>query len=71
MYHLSDGIYGAFSCLLFDSPCPRPQLHKVRVWPSLRRPQRVPRIVSHCLTQLCSPLHRGCPRLYAGGEQRL
>ncbi|XP_014801960.1 PREDICTED: antizyme inhibitor 2 [Calidris pugnax] len=28
VYHLSDGIYGAFSCLLFDSPCPRPQLHK-------------------------------------------
>ncbi|KAM6045437.1 antizyme inhibitor 2 [Chlamydotis macqueenii] len=25
VYHLSDGIYGAFSCLLFDSPCPRPQ----------------------------------------------
>ncbi|XP_009560119.2 antizyme inhibitor 2 [Cuculus canorus] len=30
MYHLSDGIYGTFSCLLFDSPCPRPQLHKRR-----------------------------------------
>ncbi|XP_075577949.1 antizyme inhibitor 2 isoform X1 [Pelecanus crispus] len=30
MYHLSDGIYGTFSCLLFDSPCPRPQLHKKR-----------------------------------------
>ncbi|XP_054251132.1 antizyme inhibitor 2 isoform X2 [Indicator indicator] len=28
MYHLSDGIYGTFSCLLFDSPCPTPQLHK-------------------------------------------
>ncbi|XP_019329081.1 PREDICTED: antizyme inhibitor 2 isoform X1 [Aptenodytes forsteri] len=28
VYHLSDGIYGTFSCLLFDSPCPRPQLHK-------------------------------------------
>ncbi|XP_039589457.1 antizyme inhibitor 2 isoform X1 [Passer montanus] len=28
VYHLSDGIYGAFSCLLFDSPCPRPQLPK-------------------------------------------
>ncbi|XP_021139042.2 antizyme inhibitor 2 isoform X2 [Columba livia] len=28
VYHLSDGIYGAFSRLLFDSPCPRPQLHK-------------------------------------------
>ncbi|KAL9824896.1 antizyme inhibitor 2 isoform 1-T2 [Geothlypis trichas] len=28
VYHLSDGIYGAFSCLLFDSPCPRPRLHK-------------------------------------------
>ncbi|XP_068015314.1 LOW QUALITY PROTEIN: antizyme inhibitor 2 [Melanerpes formicivorus] len=28
MYHLSDGIYGAFSCLLFDSPCPTPRLHK-------------------------------------------
>ncbi|XP_059686753.1 antizyme inhibitor 2 isoform X2 [Gavia stellata] len=30
VYHLSDGIYGAFSCLLFDSPCPKPQLHKRR-----------------------------------------
>ncbi|XP_075029398.1 antizyme inhibitor 2 isoform X2 [Calonectris borealis] len=30
VYHLSDGIYSTFSCLLFDSPCPRPQLHKVR-----------------------------------------
>ncbi|XP_064327442.1 antizyme inhibitor 2 isoform X1 [Phalacrocorax carbo] len=28
VYHLSDGIYDTFSCLLFDSPCPRPQLHK-------------------------------------------
>ncbi|XP_032859199.2 antizyme inhibitor 2 isoform X1 [Tyto alba] len=28
VYHLSDSIYGAFSCLLFDTPCPRPQLHK-------------------------------------------
>ncbi|XP_017683926.1 PREDICTED: antizyme inhibitor 2 [Lepidothrix coronata] len=28
VYHLNDGIYGAFSCLLFDSPCPRPRLHK-------------------------------------------
>ncbi|XP_062486934.1 antizyme inhibitor 2 isoform X1 [Pezoporus occidentalis] len=28
VYHLSDGIYGAFSCLLFDSPCPTPQLPK-------------------------------------------
>ncbi|XP_054657979.1 antizyme inhibitor 2 isoform X1 [Grus americana] len=28
VYHLNDGIYGTFSCLLFDSPCPRPQLHK-------------------------------------------
>ncbi|KAM6296115.1 antizyme inhibitor 2 [Aegotheles albertisi] len=28
VYHLSDGIYGTFSCLLFDSPCPRPRLHK-------------------------------------------
>ncbi|XP_030320218.1 antizyme inhibitor 2 isoform X2 [Calypte anna] len=28
VYHLSDGTYGAFSCLLFDSPCPRPRLHK-------------------------------------------
>ncbi|XP_068273862.1 antizyme inhibitor 2 isoform X3 [Nyctibius grandis] len=28
IYHLSDGIYGAFRCLLFDSPCPRPRLHK-------------------------------------------
>ncbi|XP_009695887.1 PREDICTED: LOW QUALITY PROTEIN: antizyme inhibitor 2, partial [Cariama cristata] len=28
VYHLSDGIYGAFGCLLFDSPCPRPQLPK-------------------------------------------
>ncbi|XP_074782246.1 antizyme inhibitor 2 isoform X4 [Athene noctua] len=28
VYHLSDGVYGAFSCLLFDSPCPRPQLRK-------------------------------------------
>lgn len=35
VYHLSDGIYGAFSCLLFDSPCPRPQLHKVRSSPGL------------------------------------
>jgi len=34
VYHLSDGIYGAFSCLLFDSPCPRPQPRKVRVWPT-------------------------------------
>ncbi|XP_061870362.1 antizyme inhibitor 2 [Colius striatus] len=28
VYHLSDGIYSTFRCLLFDSPCPRPQLHK-------------------------------------------
>uniref|UniRef100_A0A8C6ZF07 Antizyme inhibitor 2 n=1 Tax=Nothoprocta perdicaria TaxID=30464 RepID=A0A8C6ZF07_NOTPE len=28
VYHLSDGIYGSFSCVLFDSPCPRPLLHK-------------------------------------------
>uniref|UniRef100_A0A8B9CSM2 Antizyme inhibitor 2 n=1 Tax=Anser brachyrhynchus TaxID=132585 RepID=A0A8B9CSM2_9AVES len=28
VYHLSDGIYGAFSCVLFDSPCPKPLLHK-------------------------------------------
>ncbi|KAM8796018.1 antizyme inhibitor 2 [Eudromia elegans] len=28
VYHLSDGIYGCFSCVLFDSPCPRPLLHK-------------------------------------------
>lgn len=35
VYHLSDGIYGAFSRLLFDSPCPRPQLHKVRAGPVL------------------------------------
>ncbi|XP_037234558.1 antizyme inhibitor 2 isoform X3 [Falco biarmicus] len=28
VYHLSDGIHGTFSCLLFDSPCPSPQLHK-------------------------------------------
>ncbi|XP_069731132.1 antizyme inhibitor 2 [Phaenicophaeus curvirostris] len=28
VYHLSDGIYGTFSRLLFDSPCPQPQLHK-------------------------------------------
>ncbi|XP_010169690.1 antizyme inhibitor 2 [Antrostomus carolinensis] len=28
VYHLSDGIYSTFSCLLFDSPCPKPQLHK-------------------------------------------
>ncbi|XP_065553749.1 antizyme inhibitor 2 isoform X2 [Lathamus discolor] len=28
VYQLSDGIYGAFSCLLFDSPCPTPQLPK-------------------------------------------
>uniref|UniRef100_A0A8B9FHV1 Antizyme inhibitor 2 n=1 Tax=Amazona collaria TaxID=241587 RepID=A0A8B9FHV1_9PSIT len=28
IYHLSDGIYGAFSCLLFDTPCPTPQLPK-------------------------------------------
>ncbi|XP_030359987.1 antizyme inhibitor 2 isoform X2 [Strigops habroptila] len=28
VYHLSDGIYGAFSCLLFDTPCPTPQLPK-------------------------------------------
>ncbi|XP_074750700.1 antizyme inhibitor 2 [Strix uralensis] len=28
VYHLSDGVYGAFSCLLFDRPCPRPQLRK-------------------------------------------
>ncbi|XP_071432670.1 antizyme inhibitor 2 [Pithys albifrons albifrons] len=28
VYHLSDGTYGAFSCLLFDSPCPSPWLHK-------------------------------------------
>ncbi|XP_016159137.1 PREDICTED: antizyme inhibitor 2 isoform X6 [Ficedula albicollis] len=31
VYHLSEGIYGAFSCLLFDSPCPRPRLHRVHV----------------------------------------
>lgn len=46
VYHLSDSIYGTFSCLLFDSPCPRPQLHKVRVWPGLRRAQRGP---LHCV----------------------
>ncbi|XP_052554845.1 antizyme inhibitor 2 isoform X4 [Tympanuchus pallidicinctus] len=28
VYHLSDGIYGTFSCVLFDSPCPKPLLHK-------------------------------------------
>ncbi|KAM6314035.1 antizyme inhibitor 2 isoform 1-T4 [Podargus strigoides] len=28
VYHLSDGIYSAFSCLLFDGPCPKPLLHK-------------------------------------------
>ncbi|XP_009676839.2 antizyme inhibitor 2 [Struthio camelus] len=28
VYHLSDGIYGSFNCVLFDSPCPRPHLHK-------------------------------------------
>nr|XP_026653591.1 antizyme inhibitor 2 [Zonotrichia albicollis] len=28
VYHLSDGIYGAFSCLLFDSPCPRPRCRR-------------------------------------------
>ncbi|KAM6235263.1 antizyme inhibitor 2 isoform 3-T7 [Spheniscus humboldti] len=45
VYHLSDGIYGTFSCLLFDSPCPRPQLHKqppgppgTRRGPHRRRP---------------------------------
>ncbi|XP_031450617.1 antizyme inhibitor 2 [Phasianus colchicus] len=27
-YHLSDGIYSTFSCVLFDSPCPKPLLHK-------------------------------------------
>lgn len=71
MYHLSDGIYGAFSCLLFDSPCPRPQLHKVRVWPGLRRPQQVPHLVSRHLTQPYPPLHHGCPTLRAGGERGL
>nr|XP_025954059.1 antizyme inhibitor 2 isoform X3 [Dromaius novaehollandiae] len=30
VYHLSDGIYGSFNCVLFDSPCPRPLLHKKR-----------------------------------------
>ncbi|XP_008933354.1 PREDICTED: arginine decarboxylase-like, partial [Merops nubicus] len=28
VYHLSDGVYGAFGGLLFDSPCPTPRLHK-------------------------------------------
>ncbi|XP_065600732.1 antizyme inhibitor 2 isoform X2 [Cyrtonyx montezumae] len=28
VYHLSDGIYGTFSCVLFDSPCPKPLLRK-------------------------------------------
>uniref|UniRef100_A0A8C5TT19 Antizyme inhibitor 2 n=1 Tax=Malurus cyaneus samueli TaxID=2593467 RepID=A0A8C5TT19_9PASS len=39
VYHLSDGIYGAFSCLLFDSPCPRPRLHKVSVPPAWGQPR--------------------------------
>ncbi|XP_064028659.1 antizyme inhibitor 2 [Pogoniulus pusillus] len=33
-YHIGDGIYGAFSCLLFDSLCPTPRLHK-RTCPEL------------------------------------
>ncbi|XP_021230863.1 antizyme inhibitor 2 isoform X3 [Numida meleagris] len=37
VYHLSDGIYGTFSCVLFDSPCPKPLLHKVKTWPGLGR----------------------------------
>ncbi|XP_062449879.1 antizyme inhibitor 2 isoform X3 [Rhea pennata] len=28
VYHLSDGIYGSFNCVLFDSPCPQPLLYK-------------------------------------------
>ncbi|POI33338.1 hypothetical protein CIB84_002910 [Bambusicola thoracicus] len=28
VYHLSNGIYGTFSCVLFDGPCPKPLLHK-------------------------------------------
>ncbi|KAM6399755.1 antizyme inhibitor 2 isoform 1-T1 [Rhynochetos jubatus] len=28
VYHLSDGLSGAFSCLLFDSPCPIPRRHR-------------------------------------------
>lgn len=39
VYHLSDGIYGAFSCLLFDSPCPTPQLPKVRIQPGWGQPR--------------------------------
>ncbi|XP_027761290.1 antizyme inhibitor 2 isoform X2 [Empidonax traillii] len=37
VYHLNDGIYGTFSCLLFDSPCPRPRLHRR---PCPERPSR-------------------------------
>lgn len=42
IYHLSDGIYGAFSCVLFDSPCPKPLLHKVRICSGLRAAQQGP-----------------------------
>lgn len=38
VYHLSDGIYGTFSCVLFDSPCPKPLLHKVRIQPGWGEP---------------------------------
>lgn len=67
VYHLSDGIYGAFSCLLFDRPCPTPQLHKVRVWPHLRRAQWVLHVVWHSLSP---PWHCqvAAPRLRTRGE---
>uniref|UniRef100_A0A8C2Y585 Antizyme inhibitor 2 n=1 Tax=Coturnix japonica TaxID=93934 RepID=A0A8C2Y585_COTJA len=38
VYHLSDGIYGTFSSVLFDGPCPKPLLHKVRIQPGWGEP---------------------------------
>lgn len=67
VYHLSDGIYGAFSCLLFDRPCPTPQLHKVRVWPDLMRAPWVPHIVWHVLSPPWQ-CQAAAPRLRARGE---
>lgn len=52
VYHLSDGIYGAFSCVLFDSPCPKPLLHKVRICSGLRTAQQGPQ---RCQTRWQEP----------------
>lgn len=62
MYHLGDGIYGAFSCLLFDSLCPTPRLHKVRAWPSLGSPHWLLPTVLLSLNLSCFVFHHGWPQ---------